>query len=122
MKQMHRLMVTSDTYKLASEAGPETRRGQHQGRSRPTPTCGASACSAEAEPIWDSILSAAGNLDTCRGRTVVRHQPCPALDAAVPGRAGHGIARTNRRAAYMIRGFSTSRDVMPEFPAGVRRG
>ena len=116
LKQMHRLMVTSQAYKMASEAGPEFGASQkidpgdtylwHFRLQR-----------LEAEPIWDSIHSAAGNLDLQVGG--------PSFD---PGggtgnrRRGGAVmtdttngARTKRRAAYMIRGFSSSREVTPSF-------
>jgi hypothetical protein len=115
MKEMHRLMVTSDVYKLASAADPaqsaaamkvdpEDRYLWHYRLQR-----------LEAEPIWDSILSAAGELDTTLGGP--SFDPSP----AVPGRRGGGrgapqvAGKANRRAAYMVRGFSTSREVVPNF-------
>ena len=95
LKQMTRLMVTSETYKLSSEAGqsenakldPED-TGLWRFRLQ----------RLEAEPIWDSILSAAGT-----------------LDLTVGGRSFELAANANRRAAYMVRGFSTNRDVVPTF-------
>jgi hypothetical protein len=70
----------------------------------------------EAEPIWDAILAAAGTLDLAIGG--------PSFDVNAPaGRRGGGGLRqgspsttsANRRAAFMIRGYSTSRDVVPNF-------
>jgi hypothetical protein len=71
----------------------------------------------EAEPVWDSILSSAGTLDTTVGG--------PSFDiAAAPVRPGGGGERAadrapepppTRRGAYMIRGFATSREVVPNF-------
>ena len=52
----------------------------------------------DAEPVWDSVMSAAGELDPAVGG--------PSFDVG-------GGAR--RRAAYMVRGYSTSRDVTPTF-------
>ena len=62
MKQIHRLMVTSDAYKRGSEAGGEYAENQkldpadimlwHFRLQR-----------LEAEPIWDSMHAAAGDLD-----------------------------------------------------------
>ncbi len=68
----------------------------------------------QAEPIWDSILTAAGDLDTSLGGPSFDPSPAP------PGRRGARTApamasQNNRRAAYMIRGFSTNRDVVPNF-------
>lgn len=118
MKQMNRLIVTSDVYKLASSADPAEVAANsadpndeylwHFRLER-----------LEAEPIWDSILAAAGTLDLSVGG--------PSFDVGGGGRrggngAGGGrgmgfapIAAPHRRAAYMVRGYSTSRDVMPVF-------
>ena len=60
---MHRLIVTSETYKLASETDP--------GLTTPDPDNDSlwhfRLRRLEAEPIRDSILSAAGNLDLSVG-------------------------------------------------------
>ena len=69
----------------------------------------------EAEPGWDSVLSAANNLDTTLGG------PSFDIETRAPrgGAGNRGMAltetKTNRRGAYMIRGFSTSRDIVPNF-------
>ena len=124
MKQMHRLIVTSDTYKLASQASPS------QVAENSADPSNASLWHFRlerlaAEPIWDQIFAAAGTLDTAVGG--------PSFDLAGDGggrRGGGGAAAggarrggmaaavgngKTRRAAYMIRGFSTSRDVVPVF-------
>ncbi len=115
MKQMHRLMVTSETYKLASEAAGTNMAADIKADPEDTFLWRARLQRLEAEPIWDSILSAAGDLDSSLGGT--SFDPNPA-----PGRRGGGQrggppvdAKNNRRAAYMIRGYSTSRDVVPNF-------
>ena len=67
MKEIHRLIVTSDAYKLASEvdparsaaeiaADPENDRLWHFRLRR-----------LEAEPIWDAVFAAAGDLDLSVG-------------------------------------------------------
>jgi hypothetical protein len=115
MKHMHRLIVTSDTYKLSSQVDA----------SRDVESINADPANVylwhfrlqrlEAEPLWDSILSAAGDLDLSVGgpsfdigRQAAKRDPIfdnrPPLDR-----------RTNRRAAYMIRGYSTNRDILPNF-------
>lgn len=112
MKEMHRLIVTSEAYRRASEA-----------EASATANTKADPNDAylwhfrlrrlEAEPIWDSIFAAAGNLDTALGG--------PSFDIGTPGGRRGGRRNpatngsTNRRAAYMIRGYSTSRDVVPTF-------
>ena len=103
MKEIHRLIVTSEAYKLASEVAParsateiasdpENDRHWHFRLRR-----------LEAEPIWDAVFFAAKDLDVAVGG--------PSFDVG-GRRGGRGAAR---RGAYMIRGYSTSRDVVPTF-------
>jgi hypothetical protein len=117
MKQLHRLIVTSDTYKLASEADPASVEANAKLDPGDRYLWHFRLQRLEAEPVWDSILSAAGNLDITLGG------PSFAVGAA-PGKRGGGGGRrsgrtseasANRRAAYMIRGYSTGDDVMPAF-------
>ncbi len=104
MKAIHRLIVTSDAYRRASEVDPTRSSAElgsdpgdaHLWRFRPR--------RLEAEPIWDAIHAAAGDLDLAVGG--------PSFDPA--GRRG-GDRGPSRRAAYMIRGYSTNRDVVPTF-------
>jgi hypothetical protein len=62
MKQMHRLMVTSDTYRRASEAGGEYSESQKIDPSGTT-LWRFRLQRLGAEPIWDSLHAAAGDLD-----------------------------------------------------------
>jgi hypothetical protein len=116
MKKMHRLMVTSQAYRMASEAGAEF-AGNEKADPDDTHLWHFRLQRLEAEPIWDSIHFAAGNLDLEIGG--------PSFD---PGERARNrrrggtpnmeIARNTkkvRRAAYMMRGFSSSRDVTPNF-------
>jgi hypothetical protein len=114
MKELHRLIVTSETYTRSSQvdaalqaasiaADPENDYLWHFPLQR-----------LEAEPIWDSILAAAGNLDLTVGG--------PSFDVGAPrgrrrgGRTSPAAEPSSyRRAAYMIRGYSTSADVVPTF-------
>jgi hypothetical protein len=116
MKQMHRLMVTSAAYQRASDAGGEFAESQkidpsdialwHFRLQR-----------LEAEPIWDAIHAAAGNLDLKVGG--------PSFGSREGGRDGgnrrrgqsasNGDPNSKRRGAYMVRGYSSSRDVTPNF-------
>jgi hypothetical protein len=114
MKQMHRLMVTSDAYKRASEAGREFAESQ---KIDPNDTTlwHFRLQRLEAEPIWDSIHAAAGDLDLKVGG--------PSFDVREGGggnrrrnrSASSGNTSLKRRAAYMIRGYSSNRDVTPSF-------
>jgi Protein of unknown function (DUF1553)/Protein of unknown function (DUF1549) len=112
MREMHRLIVTSDAYKRASEVSPD----MFQANRKADPTNAFywrfPLQRLEAEPIWDSILTAAGNLDLTVGGS--------SFDVGGGGKGrrfggGSSGGATNRRAAYMIRGYSTSRDVVPTF-------
>jgi hypothetical protein len=106
MKQMHRLMVTSEAYKRASDADasfagnrdidPENNALWHSRLQR-----------LEAEPIWDSIHTAAGALDTKVGG--------PSFDIGGGRRRGDSSDGAKRRGAYMVRGYSSNRDVTPNF-------
>jgi hypothetical protein len=113
MKQMTRLMVTSDTYKLSSDADPKQMAASIKADPADTYLWHFRLQRMDAEAVWDSILSAAGKLDTTMGGPSFDPSPAP------ESRRGFGGAAPptspNRRAAYMIRGFSPSRDVMPNF-------
>ncbi len=113
MKAMHRLIVTSQAYQRASsmdtasaysnqKADPTDRYLWHFPLRR-----------LEAEPMWDSIFEAAGTLDLTVGG------PSFEFRAAPSGQTAHAASVAahlgTRRAEYMIRGYSTSRDVVPHF-------
>lgn len=110
MKEMHRLIVTSDTYKLASHGDD----GLIAANMKVDPSNAFlwrfPLRRLEAEPIWDAIHWSAGDLDDTVGG--------PSFDI------GKGVAefqrnsttgRGVRRAAYMIRGYATNREIVPSF-------
>jgi hypothetical protein len=99
MKSMHRLMVTSDAYKRASDAGSEFAKSQQIDPHNDT-LWRFPLQRLEAEPIWDAIHTAAGN-----------------LDLEVGGRSFYprDDDEKQRRGIYIKRGFSQSRDVTPNF-------
>jgi hypothetical protein len=113
MKEMHRLMVTSDTYKLASEPDAATLVANVKADPKDTFLWRYRVQRLEAEPVWDSILTAAGNLDLTVGGA--------SFSIGSGGRRGGGrggavaASATNRRGAYMTRGFSTNSEVTPNF-------
>jgi hypothetical protein len=116
MKQMHRLMVTSQTYKRASDAGVEF-ASNRKIDADDTYLWHFRLQRLEAEPIWDSIHAAAGHLDLQVGG--------PSFDpkggAGNRRRGGEATSDLSkntdakRRGAYMTRGFATSRDATPNF-------
>ena len=99
MKSMHRLMVTSDAYKRVSDAGSEFAKSQQIDPNNDT-LWRFPLQRLEAEPIWDAIHTAAGN-----------------LDLEVGGRSFYprDDDEKQRRGIYIKRGFSQSRDVTPNF-------
>ena len=114
MKQMHRLMVTSDAYKRASETGGEYAEDEKIDPSD-TALWHFRLQRLEAEPIWDSMHAAAGDLDlkvggpsftTMEGGGGNRRRGKPANDAN---------EKLKRRGAYLTRGYSSSREVTPNF-------
>ncbi len=114
MKEMHRLIVTSRTYQLASAADSESARANNKIDPDDTYLWHFRLQRLEAEPIWDSIFTAAGNLDLAVGG--------PSFDISGPeakrgrlGRISSESARGNRRAAYITRGYATSREAVPTF-------
>jgi len=116
MKQMSRLMVTSETYKLSSEVDPKTSTVSMKADPSDTYLWHYRLQRLEAEPVWDSILSAAGNLDTTVGGPSFDPSPAPAPRRGAGGAPTMAAASSpNRRGAYMTRGFTPSRDVMPNF-------
>ena len=114
MKAMHTLMLTSRTYRLASAGDPQVMKENLQSDAANRYLWSFRLRRLEAEPIWDGIHAAAGHLDLALGgpsfdietRAGSRRGAAPALPAE---------NKPSRRAAYMVRGFSTSRDVVPNF-------
>jgi hypothetical protein len=70
----------------------------------------------EAEPIWDSIHHAAGTLDLAvGGPSFDIENRAPRRGAGGPPMAPRNESAKPRRGAYIVRGFSTSRDIVPHF-------
>jgi len=115
-KAIHKLILTSNVYRLASSGEQELMKKNLATDPLKGFLWSFRLQRLEAEPIWDSILSTAGNLDTSLGG------PSFDIEARNPrGRGGprrgeaEAESRMNRRGAYIIRGFSTSREVTPNF-------
>jgi hypothetical protein len=115
MKEMHRLMVTSDTYKLASEPAPAAVAPNLKADAQNTYLWRYRVQRLEAEPVWDSILSAAGNLDLTVGGPSFSIGNAGRRGGGGGGRGGAAAGPVNRRGAYMTRGFSTNSEVTPNF-------
>ncbi len=113
MKAITRLIVTSDSYKRASEAPSEMIVANNKIDPGNDYFWRFNLQRMEAEPIWDSLLSAAGDLDLSIGGKSFDPAPQPS------GRGNRSAAamdsNVNRRGAYMIRGYSPNRDMVPNF-------
>jgi hypothetical protein len=115
MKEMHRLIVTSETYKQASAVEPAVATANTKTDPQNIYVWHFPLKRLDAEPIWDSIFAAAGSLDTSVGG--------PSFDARSSRHKTSGgnrsdnvlSAQSYRRAAYMVRGYSSERDVVPAF-------
>ena len=118
MKQIHRLMVTSDAYKRASDAGAEFAESQKIDPGDTT-LWHFRLQRLEAEPIWDCLHAAVGDLDLKVGGP--SFDPVSGAGGGGGGNrrrgpsADSGNANSKRRGAYMVRGYSSSRDVTPNF-------
>ncbi len=114
MKSLHRLIVTSDAYRRASEVDSSMVASNPQVDPANALLWHFPLQRLDAEAIWDSIFTAAGALDTTVGG--------PSFNVGGIGeqrgrsrRADESRSPTYRRAAYLTRGYSTNRDVMPNF-------
>jgi hypothetical protein len=112
MKAMERLMVTSQAYQMSSVPDAASLAANTKADPQNTYLWHYRVQRLEAEPVWDSILTAAGNLDLTVGGA--------SFNVNGGGRRGAAAATAtpaanNRRGAYMIRGFSTNSDVTPNF-------
>ena len=113
-KAMHKLIMTSDVYRLASSGDNELTKKNMEADPLGRFLWRFRLQRLEAEPIWDSILSSAGNLDKTLGGPSFDIEPRNPRSRGA-ARMGEADAKTNRRGAYIVRGFSTSRDITPNF-------
>lgn len=115
MKWLHKLIVTSDTYQLSSKAEPAQLSKNIKIDARNTYLWHFRLQRLAAEPIWDSIHSAADDLDlTVGGKSFQLAVPDQKQKIFLP-KDGVTDARTNRRGVYLVRGYIPSTDVMNNF-------
>jgi hypothetical protein len=111
MRWLHRLIATSDAYRRSSL--PNAANQKIDGAN--TYLWRFRLLRLEAEPLWDAILSSAGDLDlTIGGKSFQLVNPDKKQSIFLP-KEGTFSAGTNRRAAYMTRGFIPSTEVMAHF-------
>jgi hypothetical protein len=113
MKTMHRLIVTSQAYQRASSLEPALMVANQKVDPANHYLWHFPLRRLEAEPLWDSTFTAAGKLDLSVGGASFEIRPAQGRRGS--RRSPRSAGSSNRRAAYMIRGYSTSRDVVPHF-------
>ncbi len=103
MKWLHRLIVTSDTYWRASAGPVQSIVGNQRIDPENRYLWRFPVRRLEAEPLRDAVLLVAGKLDLTLGGKSFE--------------SGNAAGASNRRAAYMVRGFRSYADVTPDFLA-----
>jgi Protein of unknown function (DUF1549)/Protein of unknown function (DUF1553) len=115
MKWLHRLIVTSDVYRLASKMEAKTAVDNQKIDARNSFLWRFRLQRLEAEPIWDSLHYAAQNLDlTVGGRSFQLSAADEKQKLFLPPDDSFSAAR-NRRGIYLVRGYIPSTDVMTHF-------
>jgi hypothetical protein len=117
MKWLHRLMVTSDTYKLASKVDPKVFADDLKADPQDAYLWRFRLQRLEAEQIWDAILYVSNDLDlSVGGRSFQLAKPDERQVGGGPRAVGANVdMRTNRRGIYMQRGYIPSTEVMSNF-------
>lgn len=113
MKWLHRALVTSDAYMRSSKADhsknrevdPENTTLWHFRLQR-----------LDAEQVWDSILSSTGELNLAvGGKSFQLVNPDNKQSIFLPRDGTFDKENTNRRGAYIARGYIPSTEVMADF-------
>lgn len=115
MKWLHRAIVTSDTYQLASKADAALVAANQKADARDSYLWHFRLQRLDAEPIWDSVLYSSGNLDlSIGGKSFQLTTPDKKQSIFLP-KDGVFDSKTNRRGIYLVRGYIPSTDVMNNF-------
>jgi len=115
MKWLHKLMVMSDTYRLASKAEPSVMAHNVTADARDTYLWHFRLQRLSAEPIWDAIHYASDDLDLAIGGKSFQLSSADAKQKFFLPKDGTMDDRTNRRGVYIVRGYIPSTDVMNNF-------
>ena len=111
MRWLHRLILTSDAYQMSSVPNAK----DHAIDPSDTYLWRFRLQRLEAEPVWDAILTSAGDLDlTIGGKSFQLVKPDSKQSIFLP-KEGTFDAHAYRRAAYMTRGFVPSTEIMANF-------
>jgi hypothetical protein len=117
MKAMHRLIVTSELYQRSSIATAELRAANDPLDAGNRHLWKFPVRRLEAETIRDSMLAAAGTLDTSIGGQSFRGEDINERRVMSAPKTGYYDRRDNRRGIYMGRGSDASMNMMPSFLA-----
>jgi hypothetical protein len=115
MKWLHRLLVTSDTYKMASQADPRYLAANQKIDPANSYVWHFRLKRLEAEPLWDSILFSAGELNLAVGGKSFQLVQADSKQSIFLPRDGTFETQSTRRGIYIARGFIPSTDVMSNF-------
>ncbi len=115
MKWLHRLIVTSDTYRLASNVDKALLAKNQKADARNTYLWHFRLQRLAAEPVWDSIHYAADDLDLAVGGKSFQLTVADQKQSIFLPKDSITDSRTNRRGVYLIRGYIPSTDVMSSF-------
>ena len=111
MRWLHRLILTSDAYQMSSIPNAK----DHAIDPSDTYLWRFRLQRLEAEPVWDAILTSAGDLDLAiGGKSFQLVKPDSKQSIFLP-KEGTFDAHAYRRAAYMTRGFVPSTEIMANF-------
>lgn len=115
MKWLHRVILTSDTYRMASKPDPQYQAANIKADPRNANLWRFRLQRLEAEPIWDALLYETGDLDLSIGGKSFQIKQSDRKQAIFVPPSESYDPRANRRAAYMTRGYIPSTDVMANF-------
>lgn len=115
MKWLHRLIVMSDTYQLSSKTDPRQLTQNRNIDARDSYLWHFRLQRLEAEPIWDAIHFASGDLNLAvGGKSFQLAEPDKKQKIFLP-KENVTDPRTDRRGVYITRGYIPSTDVMNNF-------
>jgi hypothetical protein len=115
MKWLHKLILTSETYRLSSKVDSGLADKNIAVDARNTYLWHFRLQRLAAEPIWDSIHFASGDLDlSVGGKSFQLSDPDQKQKIFLP-KESVTDSRVSRRGVYMLRGYIPSTDVMNNF-------
>ena len=115
MKWLHRLILTSKTYQLASRTEAAQLAANQKIDPADTFLWRFRLQRLEAEPIWDSILYSSGDLDLAIGGRSFQLSAADEKQKLFLPPDDSFSATSNRRGIYLVRGYIPSTDVMSNF-------